>query len=135
VDFSEARVLFVNIFQILGPNFKFLDYRLILEKPRGLNAKCLKLEFPGIIFLKDTRGPRLRAREPGRACTVHCGTMTAQTEGARARRCAHRSTASGRSGAPQLTGGGAIEREEHGELSSGLTEAWAAAWRLGNVAA
>jgi hypothetical protein len=31
-----------------------------LEKPRGLNAKCLKLEFPGIIFLKETHGPSPR---------------------------------------------------------------------------
>jgi hypothetical protein len=36
--------------------------------------------------------------------------------GARARRRAHRSMASGRSGAPKLTGGGAIERGEPGEL-------------------
>jgi hypothetical protein len=57
VDFSEARDLFVNIFPILEPNSKFLDYGLILEKPRGLNAKCRKLEFLGIIFLKETRGP------------------------------------------------------------------------------
>jgi hypothetical protein len=34
---------------------------LILEKPRGLNAKCPKLEFLGIIFLKETRGPSPRA--------------------------------------------------------------------------
>jgi hypothetical protein len=40
--------------------------------------------------------------------------------------------ASGRSGAPELTGGGAKEREEHGELSSGLTGARAAAWRPGD---
>jgi hypothetical protein len=60
VDFSEARDLFVNIFQILGPNCKFLDCGLILEKSRGLNAKCQKLEFPGIIFLKETRGPSPR---------------------------------------------------------------------------
>jgi hypothetical protein len=60
VDFSESRDLFVNIFQILGPNCKFLDCGLILEKSRGLNAKCPKLEFLGIIFLKETRGPSPR---------------------------------------------------------------------------
>jgi hypothetical protein len=57
VDFSEARDLFVNIFQIPGPNYKIMDCGLISMKPRGLNAKCRKLEFPGIIFLKETRGP------------------------------------------------------------------------------
>jgi hypothetical protein len=72
VDFSKARDLFVNIFQILGPNCKFLDYGLILEKPRGLSAKCLKLKFPGIIFLKETRGLSPRAHGP-RATPVHGG--------------------------------------------------------------
>jgi hypothetical protein len=61
VDFSEARDLFVNIFQILGPNCKFLDCGLILQKPRGLSAKCPKLEFSGIIFRKETCGPSPRA--------------------------------------------------------------------------
>jgi hypothetical protein len=42
------------------------------------------------------------------------------------RRRAHRSSASGHSGAPKLTGGGAKGREEHEELSSGLTGAQAA---------
>jgi hypothetical protein len=40
--------------------------------------------------------------------------------------------ASDRSGAPKLTGGGAKEREEHGELGSGLTGAQAATWRPGD---
>jgi hypothetical protein len=47
--------------------------------------------------------------------------------GAGVRRLAHRSSASGHSGAPKLTGGGAKGREEHGELGSGLTGARAAA--------
>jgi hypothetical protein len=36
--------------------------------------------------------------------------------GVGARRCAHRSSASGRSGAPNLTGRGTTERGAHGEL-------------------
>jgi hypothetical protein len=56
VDFSESRDLFRIIFQIPGSNCKFLDCGLILEKPRGLCAKCLKLDFSGIVFLKETRG-------------------------------------------------------------------------------
>jgi hypothetical protein len=72
VDFSEARDLFVNIFQILGPNYKFLDCRLILKKPRGLSVKCPILEFPGIIFLKETRRPSPQARGT-RAAPVHGG--------------------------------------------------------------
>jgi hypothetical protein len=40
VDFSEARDLFVNIFQILDLTEKFTDRGLILEKQRGFLAKC-----------------------------------------------------------------------------------------------
>jgi hypothetical protein len=61
--------------------------------------------------------------------------MAARTEGAGARWRAHQSMASGRSGAPKLTGGGAIEREEHGQLGSGLTEARAALCRPGDAVA
>jgi hypothetical protein len=44
VDFSEARDLFVNIFQISGPNCKIMDCGLILEKQRGLSAKSANLD-------------------------------------------------------------------------------------------
>jgi hypothetical protein len=52
VDFSEARDLFVIIFQIPGPICKIMDYGLISKKPRGLNEKCRKLEFSDNCFPK-----------------------------------------------------------------------------------
>jgi hypothetical protein len=46
-----------------------MDYELILEKPRGLSVKCPKLDIPGIVFLKKTRG----LRRPGPPWTSgHC---------------------------------------------------------------
>jgi hypothetical protein len=58
VDFSDARDLFVNIFQILRPNYKFLHYGLISEKQRGLSAKSVR---PGlrVDFLR-VQGPFLQ---------------------------------------------------------------------------
>jgi hypothetical protein len=61
VDFSEAMELFVNIFQILGPNYKAMDYGLISEKQRGLRAKSVKTG-PWVDF-KETQG--LRCKIPG----------------------------------------------------------------------
>jgi hypothetical protein len=52
LDYSEARDLFVNIFQILGPNYKSLDCGLIFEKQRGLSAKCAKDLYCGLITKK-----------------------------------------------------------------------------------
>jgi hypothetical protein len=71
--------------------------------------------------------------EPGPGRAVHRGPIATRTEGAGARQRAHRSMASGHSGARKLTGGGTTEREEHGELGSGHTGAWAAVWRPGDV--
>jgi hypothetical protein len=64
--------------------------------------------------------------EPGRG---------AWTEGTGVRQRAHRSMASDHSGALKLTGGGATERGEHGELGSGLTGARAVVWRPDDAAA
>jgi hypothetical protein len=50
--------------------------------------------------------------------------------GQRARRRAHRSLASGCSGARKLAGGGATERGKRGELGAGLTGARAVLRRL-----
>jgi hypothetical protein len=52
--------------------------------------------------------------------------------GQRAQRCAHRSLASGRSGARKLTGRGATERGKCGKLGSGLTRVRAALRRPGD---
>jgi hypothetical protein len=49
-----------------------MDCGLISKKPRGLNAKCPKLDFPGIVFLKETRGPSPRVHG-SRAAPVHGG--------------------------------------------------------------
>jgi hypothetical protein len=47
VDFSEARGLFVNIFQILGPNCKILGLRVDFGKTEG--PKCKMSKIPGIM--------------------------------------------------------------------------------------
>jgi hypothetical protein len=52
VDFSKARDLFVNIFQISGPNCKIMDCGLISEKVRGLSAKSAKHLGRGLISKK-----------------------------------------------------------------------------------
>jgi hypothetical protein len=42
VDFSEARDLFVNIFQISDLTTKIVDHGLISENPSSLSAKSAK---------------------------------------------------------------------------------------------
>jgi hypothetical protein len=63
VDFSEASELFVNIFQNLGPNYKFMDCGLILEKQRGFFAKWRGIS-AGIYFSTDKSVDRLGALGP-----------------------------------------------------------------------
>jgi hypothetical protein len=52
VDFSEARDLFVNIFQISDRTAKIPDCGLISKKPEGLSAKFAKfgprVDFPKV---------------------------------------------------------------------------------------
>jgi hypothetical protein len=57
VDFSKARDLFVNIFQILDLTAKIMDRGVILENTRGLSAKSAK-SGPRVDFTK-VRGTRL----------------------------------------------------------------------------
>jgi hypothetical protein len=116
VDFSEARDLFVNIFQIHGPNYKFLDCGLMLEKQRGFFTKWQGIS-ARIYFSMDKSVDRVHASvdRPGALDAPWCDGG-ADRGGAGARWCAHRSSAFGHSGAPNPTGGGAIERGAHGEL-------------------
>jgi hypothetical protein len=71
----------------------------------------------GIYFSMDKVVDRVHASvdRPG-ALGLPWTDGGADNGGAGARRRAHRSSASGRSGAPKLTGGGAKERGAHGEL-------------------
>jgi hypothetical protein len=100
VDFSEARDLFVNIFQILDLTTKIVDRGLISENPRGLSAKLAK-SGPRVDFTK-VQGPlckiseiiritnyfptvnpvrRVHAQWTGASRAVHRGPMVARTEG------------------------------------------------------
>jgi hypothetical protein len=110
VDFSEARNLFGIIFQSPRSDCKSMDCGLILKKPRGLSAKCPKLDFPGIVFLKEN--PWTESTSPW--------TAPAQsTVDRRPLPCsgALRSSASGRSGARELRLRGRGEEGQAGELN------------------
>jgi hypothetical protein len=116
VDFSEARDLFGIIFQILGPNCKIMDCGLILEKMRGLSAKYQKLEFPGIVFLKENPWTKSTSLWTAPAWS----TMNRRPL---PRSGAHRSSASGNSGAQELRPRGGGEERRAGELNGGVAAA------------
>jgi hypothetical protein len=95
VEFSKASDLFGIIFQIPGSDCKFMDCGLISKKPRGLSAKCPKLDFLEIVFLKEN--PWTESTSPWTAparSTVDRRPLS--------RLGAHRSSASYRSGAREL---------------------------------
>jgi hypothetical protein len=93
-----------------------LDRELISEKQRGFFAKWRGIS-AGIYFSTDKSLDRVHA-SVDRLGAVGPPWTDGGTDrgGAGARRRAHRSSASGHSGAPKLTGGGATERGAHREL-------------------
>jgi hypothetical protein len=110
VDFSEVRDLFGIIFQFRGPNSKIRDCGLILRKLRGLSAKCQKLKFPGIVFLKEN------------PWTNSTSSWTAPARSTMDRRPlprsrAHRSSTSGCSGARELRLRGGEGERQAGEFN------------------
>jgi hypothetical protein len=94
-----------------------LDHRLISKKHRGFFAKWRGISV-GIYFSMDKAVDRVHASvdRPGALGPPWTDDGT-DRGGAGAQWRAHRSSASGRSGAPKLTGGGATERAAHRELS------------------
>jgi hypothetical protein len=104
VNFSEARDLFVNIFQISDLTAKIVDRGLISENPRGLSSKSAK-SGPRVDFTK-VQGPlckiseiiritnyflmvnpvhQVHARWTGAGRAVHRGPTVARTESTVAR--------------------------------------------------
>jgi hypothetical protein len=108
--------LFGIIFQFRGPRCKIRDCGLILKKLRGLSAKCQKLKFPRIVFLKEN------------PWTKSTSSWTAPAWSTKYRRPlprsgAHRSSASGRSGARKLQPRGGGGERWAGEVNGGVAAA------------
>ncbi len=56
MDFSEVRDLFINIFQIFGPNCKILGLRVDFGKAEGPKCKMVRNFGWGFIFQRISRG-------------------------------------------------------------------------------
>jgi hypothetical protein len=90
--------------------------RVDFGKTEGLLCKMAGEFRPRIIFQRINSWTRSTSLwTAGRARSTVDRRRRGQ-RGAGARRCVHRSSASGRFGVPKLAGGGAKGREEHGEL-------------------
>jgi hypothetical protein len=112
-------------FKFQGPNCKIRDCRLILEKMRGLSAKCQKMEFPGIILVM--KNPWTKSTSPWTAPAQSTVDQRPwPTSGA------HRSSASGHSRAQGRWGRGGGRGVGVGEPVKGLNGGWAAARWLGD---
>jgi hypothetical protein len=117
-----------------------LDCGLILGKQRGFSAKGPKLDFSGIIFLKETRELSPQARGP-RAAPVHGGPRSPSRERLAGERPERRSRARnltafeekwrGDGGEPHQLQEGAAE----GRTQSGNGEERSAEEALGGVGA
>jgi hypothetical protein len=93
-----------------------LDRGLISKKHRGFFAKFPEILINELFSNGKGHGPGPRIHGSARRAQSTVDRRRRRQRGGWARRRAHRSSASGRSGAPKLTGGGAIERGEYGEL-------------------
>jgi hypothetical protein len=76
--FSEARDLFVNIFQIHGPNCKFLDCGLILEKTEGPTCKMSKIRISRNYFPKGNPWTTVTVSEEARQRTAGTASPCAE---------------------------------------------------------
>jgi hypothetical protein len=128
VDFFEAGDLFGIIFQFRGPNCKIRDCGLILENLRGLSAKCQKLDFPGIVFLKKNpwtsghcRARELTGAQPPAALVHESSPTGAQQREGSTESLAQASPELGRWCGDRATVGETAEEEELGDSGARAT--------------